>query len=310
MSMTEERLARVGLALTVGPCTPEVYRAIRAAGPVAAWRGFTARHPSPDPATVLRSAQEAGWRLICPGEDEWPTGLSGLDADGELRAGAVLALWARGPAHLATVTGPGAVAVVGSRAASSYGLHVAGELGGGLAHRDRTMVAAAAFGIDTAALTAAALTGTPAVVVLASTDELHPHRTLLDTVRERGVAVTASVPGQPLSRRRLATRHRLIAGLARGVVLVETARGGKSLAATAAATALGRPVMVVPGPITSGGSAGCHDLLRTNKAARLVTCAEHICAELDAAHAPASVTAPAPASRSLAPAGDLESPRR
>ncbi|WP_007507573.1 DNA-processing protein DprA [Pseudofrankia saprophytica] len=309
MSTSEERLARVGLALTVGPCTPDAYRAIRAAGPVAAWHGYTARHPAPDPADALRIAQEAGWRPICPGDDEWPTGLSGLDVDGELRAGAVLALWARGPAHLATVTAPGAVAVVGSRVASGYGLHVAGELGGGLADRGRTVIAAAAHGIDTAALTAAARVA-PAVVVLASTDELHRHRALLDTVGERGVVVTASVPGQPLSRRRLAARHRLIAGLASGVVLVETARGGKSLAATSAATALGRPVMVVPGPVTSGVSGGCHELLRTNKTARLVTCVEHICTELDTAPTPASVTAPSPGPRPLAPPGDRESPRR
>jgi DNA processing protein len=90
-----------------------------------------------------------GGRLVCPGDAEWPAESLVWEPERLLDA-APLALWVRGPWPLAEVV-ERSVAVVGARAASSYGLHVAQALGAALSERGATVVSGAAYGIDAAA---------------------------------------------------------------------------------------------------------------------------------------------------------------
>ncbi|MDD9204906.1 DNA-processing protein DprA, partial [Georgenia sp. 10Sc9-8] len=96
--------------------------------------------------------------LVLPGDPGWPGGLDDL---GVRRP---FALWVRGPARLER---PGAVAVVGARAATAYGEHVAAEIAAGLTDRGTTVVSGGAYGIDAAAHRGALATGGPTVAVLA-----------------------------------------------------------------------------------------------------------------------------------------------
>jgi DNA processing protein len=182
----------------------------------------------------------------------------------------------KGPGRLAALC-ERAVAVVGARAATGYGMHVAGELGAGLAERACTVVSGAAFGIDGAAHRGALCAAGPTVAVLAcGADRAYPraHETLLARIAATGLVVSEYPPGSVPGRHRFLVRNRLIAGLASGTVVVEAGlRSGATRTATDTAS-LGRPVMAVPGPITSGMSAGCHRLLR--EGAVLVTRVEEV----------------------------------
>jgi DNA processing protein len=89
------------------------------------------------------------------------------------------------------------------------------------------------------------------------------HAELLSRIAQAGAVVSEYPPGTRPARHRFLVRNRLIAALAAGTVVVEAGRRSGSRNTAATAGALGRPVMAVPGPVTSAMSVGCHDLLRT-----------------------------------------------
>ncbi len=293
VSTDAERRARVALSMIAQPGSG-LYRAAGQRGPVAVWAGLAPRFPAVDPGSVLAGHRRDGWRLVCPGDEEWPPGLADLDAAGTGTAGGgtvasgPLALWVRGAGHLAHATAH-SVAITGTRAATDYGERVADLLAGDLAGWGWSVVAAAGYGIDAAALRAAARTSTPVVAVLASATDRRTHRTLLADVERTGVVVSETPPDAPATRLRFAARRRLLAGLARGVVVVEAGLRSGALGSADAAARLGRPVMVVPGPVTSATSAGCHRLLRGHPSTRLVTTGRDIADEL---HLPAPAIPP------------------
>ncbi|BBZ23640.1 DNA-processing protein DprA [Mycolicibacter hiberniae] len=209
-----------------------------------------------------------GGRLITPDDDEWPTLAfaafrgAGVPATPDCRS--PLVLWAVGPARLETVA-ERAVAIVGTRAATSYGEAVAADLAAGMAERGVAVVSGGAYGIDGAAHRAAlAADGTTLAVLAGGVDIAYPagHSALLQRIGAAGLLVTEYPPGVRPARYRFLTRNRLVAALAGPTVVVEA--GIRSGAANTAAWArrLGRPVAAVPGPVTSGASAGCHVLLR------------------------------------------------
>jgi DNA processing protein len=225
----------------------------------------------------LAAAAAAGARLVTPEHAEWPAqafaafGMSGLP---ELAP--PVALWVRGPGALHSLC-EHAVAVVGARAATGYGAHIAGELGAGLADRGHTVVSGAAIGIDGAAHRGALGVHGPTVAVLAcGVERAYPasHHLLLERIAGSGLVVSEYPPGSVPGRHRFLVRNRLIAGLATGTVVVEAGfRSGAQRTASDAGS-LGRPVMAVPGPVTSGMSAGCHRLVRDG--ALLVTRTEEV----------------------------------
>jgi DNA processing protein len=80
-------------------------RTSRPAGPAGSRRAAS-RFPDLDPAALLTGYERDGWRLVCPGQDEWPAGLAGLDTVATAQAGGgPPALWVRGAGDLASVTG-------------------------------------------------------------------------------------------------------------------------------------------------------------------------------------------------------------
>jgi DNA processing protein len=235
-------------------------------------RAYRARLADLDPERDLVRAAGLGARLVTPGAAEWP---SGLDDLGHRRP---LALWVTGHGDLASLSRR-AVSVVGARACTGYGEHVAAELAAGLGDRGWTVVSGAAFGIDAAAHRGAlAVEGATVAVLACGIDVVYPssHGRLLSGVQESGVVATELPPGCRPTRTRFLGRNRVIAALSRGTVVVEAAiRSGAKNTAGHAAT-LSRHVMAVPGPVTSPMSAGCHDLVRTADATLVTDAADVI----------------------------------
>jgi DNA processing protein len=229
------------------------------------------------PSADLDAAAAAGARLVVPEHPEWPAeAFAAFDSAGSPQLAPPLALWVRGPARLDALCGH-AVAVVGARAATSYGAHVAAELGSGLADRGCTVVSGAAIGIDGAAHRGALGVDGPTVAVLAcGVDRAYPasHQLLLERIAASGLVVSEYPPGGVPGRHRFLVRNRLIAGLAVGTVVVEAGLRSGAQRTASDALALGRQVMAVPGPVTSAMSAGCHRLVRDG--ALLVTRSDEV----------------------------------
>ena len=89
-------------------------------------------------------------------------------------------------------------------------------------------------------------------------------------------------PGQLPQRRRFLARNRLIAALTAGTVVVEAGLRSGALNTARHARELGRPVMAVPGPVTSSASGGCHQLIRDGQAT-CITCAADVIADVSPA---------------------------
>lgn len=231
---------------------------------------YQARLDGADECVDLEVAARAGARVVVPGDDEWPVQLDDL-ADAR-----PLLLWVCGRPRLDRLTDR-AVAVVGARACTPYGEHVAAELGAGLGDRGWTVVSGAAYGIDAAAHRGAmAVDGVTVAVLACGVDVVYPaaHQDLLTRVRSAGAVVSELAPGSRPTRGRFLDRNRLIAALGRGTVVVEAAvRSGARNTATHA-DSLSRPVMAVPGPVTSAASAGCHELVRVAGAALVTDAAD------------------------------------
>lgn len=251
----------------------------------------------------LAAARRAGIRLVTPEDDEWPAGpLLAMElacARGVRDVAPPQALWVRGPLRLCDAV-ERAVAVVGARAATGYGEHVAADLGYDLAGRGWTVVSGGAYGIDGAAHRGAlAASGMTVAVMAGGLDAPYPagHATLFERIAATGLLVSEWPTGCTPQRHRFLVRNRLVAALAAGSVVVEAgARSGAQ--STARLTGLlGRPVMAVPGPVTSSMSVGCHALVR-DAGARLVSNAAEVIEEVgtigaDLAPRPATPSGPA-----------------
>jgi len=158
-----------------------------------------------------------------------------------------------------------AVAIVGARRASAYGLEVAERLASDLAARGVTIVSGLARGIDTAAHRGALAAGGRTIAVLgAGIDVVYPPENvaLAREVAAHGALLTQFAPGMPPLPQNFPTRNRTLAALALGVVVVEAAERSGSLITAGFAGDLGREVFAVPGKITSPTSGGAHKLLR------------------------------------------------
>ncbi|HEX6873651.1 MAG TPA: DNA-processing protein DprA [Micromonosporaceae bacterium] len=220
---------------------------------------------------ALERAGRIGARIVTPEDEEWPYQLADLVWLSRDAADPIYrdthpphCLWVRGPWPLSAVC-ERSVAVVGARASTAYGDHMAGELGFGLADRGWTVVSGGAFGIDAAAHRGALAAGGPTVAVLAcGVDRPYPlsHASLFAQIAEDGLLVTEWPPGSDPHKRRFLVRNRVIAAMSRGTVMVEAnVRSGARFTLNRARD-LHRHVLAVPGPATSAMSAGCHEELR------------------------------------------------
>ena len=237
------------------------------------------------PAAARAAAEAAGLLTVCRCSGAYPDRLRELDDPP-----AVLHVAGRA----AVLDVPDAVAIVGARRGTGYGLEVARALGRGLAASGLPVVSGMAMGVDSAAHVGAleraapprsrvgdALPGpatggvptpvaggtsggAPVVAVLAgSADVPYPpsRRRLYARIVEHGCIVSELPPGAAAFRWCFVARNRIIAGLAALTVVVEAAERSGSLTTADFATQLGRPVGAVPGPVTSRFSAGTNGLL-------------------------------------------------
>jgi DNA processing protein len=299
-ALDEVRAARATLARLALSGNPDVLEVVATYGPVDALAQLADRDEPTDnlrtplpgvtreqlhahAAALAQQAARAGARVVIPEDDEWPTTLADLATPptGHAPSG-VLCLWVRGDQSLST-TLHRAVAVVGARAATAYGTHVAEQLGYDLADASWTVVSTGAYGVDGAALRGALAGGATVVAVLpAGVDRPYPsgNAGLFDRIASSGLLVSPWPPGSAPTRDRFTATARLVAALTRGTVLVEASTRSTALRVLDQAINLGRPAMVVPGPVTSALSAGAHQALRTHRQARLVRGAADVIAEL------------------------------
>jgi DNA processing protein len=281
----EERIARAALSCVAEPgdevmgallrtCSPAEIVAALTEGrmPVAAGAGgeasglrlgralrrWAARLGEAPPEGSLDTWRRQGIRLVIPGDPEWPGQLEVLgDA---LPWG----LWVRGNTDLRYAC-LRSVSVVGTRAATAYGAHVCTELAMSLAERGWTVVSGGAYGIDgcahRGALTAS---GTTIAVLACGVDCAYPpgHCELFRDIREHGATISEWPPGRRPTRHGFLVRNRVIAALSRGTVVVEAALRSGALNTARHAHEQNRPLMAVPGPVTSAQSAGCHEAIR------------------------------------------------
>ncbi|MFI9647935.1 DNA-processing protein DprA [Streptomyces sp. NPDC052040] len=271
-----ERLARIFLTRVLEPGderagqwirdygTEETARRLRGAGARLPgvtdrrWAGLLARAGRADPGQDRAAARNAGVRFLCPGDPEWPLQLDDLE---DARP---IGLWVRGRPAL-RLWALRSVAVVGARACTPYGAHMAATLAAGLAEHGWVVVSGGAYGIDGAAHRGAlGATGATIAVLACGVDRPYPpgHTGLITRIAEQGLVIGELPPGDHPTPSRFLVRNRVIAALTRGTVVVEAAHRSGSLVTARAAQRLGRLTMGVPGPATSGLSGGVHELLR------------------------------------------------
>ena len=285
-----ERLARAALNFVGEPGSVPLATEVAAKGGERAYDDLLAgrsllsedlalRAQRVDPVAELLRAAEQGIRFAVPGDDEWPAMLDDLAFADELqqRGGIPVGLWVRGPRRLDEMV-QHAVAVVGSRAATSYGCQLAADIGAKVAAAGVTVVSGAAFGIDFHAHRGALTVDGPTVAVLAGgVDRAYPekHAPLLEHIAHTGLLVSEAPLGAASMRVRFLARNRLIAALARGTVVVEAAVRSGALNTANWTAGLGRTLMGVPGPVNSAASEGVHQLIRS-RGALLVTRPEEV----------------------------------
>ncbi|WP_306212019.1 DNA-processing protein DprA [Actinoplanes sp. RD1] len=303
----DDRLARVALTWLVEPGHRTVWELVQQQGAAAtlaeilAGRFATpslgnlvaARAGKGDPVRMaelaLRHTRRLGARVVVPGDQEWPGRVESLATLEFGRRDRVhrdvrppLCIWVRGEHPLGAAL-ERSVSVVGARAATSYGLHVTMDIAFGLAEQGWTVVSGGAMGIDATAHRAALGAGGLTIAVLAcGVDRPYPvsNTALFEQIAETGLLMSEWPPGSDPLRHRFLIRNRVIAAATAGTVLVEAAARSGAVQTMGRVLALNRPALVVPGPVTSAMSVGCHELLRTCPGTRVVTNAAQVLDEV------------------------------
>ena len=158
-----------------------------------------------------------------------------------------------------------AIAVVGTRKASAYGLTTAKRMGYQIARCGGIVVSGMAYGIDGMATAGALTAGSPAVGVLGcGVDVVYPmsNRSLFRDMEEYGWLVSEFPPGYPPSRWTFPKRNRIISGMCNGVLVIEAPEKSGSLITARQAAEQGRDVFAVPGNIDLPSFQGSNQLLR------------------------------------------------
>ncbi|MCX4746552.1 DNA-processing protein DprA [Kitasatospora sp. NBC_01287] len=230
-----------------------------------------------DAAADLERLRALGGRFLVPGDAEWPSQLA------DLGEAAPIGLWVLGTGSLRLLA-LRSVAVVGARACTDYGAHIATELAAALAERGWVVCSGAAYGVDAAAHRGALAVGGMTVAVLAcGVDVRYPrgNSELISRISEQGQLISELPPGEHPNRFRFVLRNRVLAALTRGTVVVEAASRSGALSTARRAQELNRHTMGVCGPVTSELSAGVHALIRGG-GATLVTDATEVIEQIGA----------------------------
>ncbi len=202
---------------------------------------------------LLDRVEGAGWRWLVPADAAFPALLRTVSDP-------PFGLFVKGALCHRPV-----VAVVGSRAATSYGRQVAGLLGEELARARVVVVSGMARGVDGAAHEGALrASGETWAVWGTGPDRIYPpeHGELASAIARVGALITEYPPGTPPRRHHFPQRNRLIAGLAGATVVVEAAARSGALGTAHIALDEGREVLAVPGSVFSERSVGPNTLLR------------------------------------------------
>lgn len=205
-------------------------------------------------AEILEEIVECGSAFLIPEDPRWPPRLSDLTAMpiGLIVKGSLDSL------HLPSL------AIVGTRNPTNYGVRVAGDFAAGFVDREWSIVSGGAYGIDAAAHRGALIAEGVTVAVLASGIQVNypaGHARLFAEISDAGALVSEVMPNVRAVPARFLTRNRLIAALSCATLVVEAAFRSGSLRTARDAAELMKPVMAIPGPISSPTSEGCHRLI-------------------------------------------------
>jgi DNA processing protein len=223
-----------------------------------------------DALNAVNHAGKLGAFLLIPEQEGWPVGFRDLGHH------APVVLWGRGQ-QSALPRFEKSLSIVGARASTGYGEHVTMETVSAIAETGVAIVSGAAYGIDGMAhRSALAVGGTTMAFLAGGVDRFYPsgHDALLGRIIESGLVLAEAPCGYAPTKWRFLLRNRLIAASSQATVVMEAGWRSGSLNTANHAATLGRPLGVVPGPITSAASAGCHRLLREYDAVCVTTASE------------------------------------
>jgi len=259
------------------------------AGAIAGWE------KSVDLAGELKRIQEFGCHVLIQSDEEYPASLrETYDPP--------LVLYVKGAL---TAKDKNAVAMVGSRMTTHYGVEAARKLAYQLAYVGVTVVSGGARGIDTASHQGAlAAKGRTVAVLGTGINIVFPpeNRDLFERIAGSGAVITQFPFNRNGDRQTFAIRNRIVAGMTLGAVIVEADMNSGALITANFAIEYGRQVFAVPGRIDSPRSKGCHDLIK--KGAKLCEGAEDILSEFEYLF-PASNRPPSPGATGVLPALEL-----
>jgi DNA processing protein len=274
-------LERFGSAGGVLQAAPSELRDVPGIGPKLAQR-IAAAQSEIDVEAVLELCRARGVEIITSASGEYPRQLREIHDP----PGILFALGKLLPADAL------AIAIVGSRHATPYGLAQAERLAGSLARAGLTVVSGLARGVDAAAHRGALAAGGRTLAVLGSgVLNIYPpeHQELAFDVRRQGALLSESPPESPPLAGAFPQRNRIISGLSLGVVVVEASKQSGALITARLAMEQGREVFAVPGRVDSRASQGCHRLIRDG--AKLVETADDVLEELGPLVAPVAIEA-------------------
>jgi DNA processing protein len=242
---------------------------------------------------VVGDCERLGYGVLTPADGEYPVALLDLPD----RPGVLFVWGALEPRDL------NAFAIVGARACSNYGREQAERFGLNLAACGMTVVSGGARGIDSAAHRGALMepAGRTICVVGSGLDVFYPpeNEGLFNKIAQRGAVVSEYVPGSSPEKQNFLRRNRIIAGLSRGVLVVEAdEHSGALVTCRVAVEDYNRPVFALPGRIDNPLSFGPHKFIR--EGAVLVSCLDDLLSELG------PVSAAAVSEMAARPSGDIE----
>lgn len=227
---------------------------------------------SVDLAAELKRIADFGCRVLIASDDEYPASLR------EIYDPPVV-LYVKGALR---PQDKNAVAVVGSRQVSHYGVETARKLSYQLAYVGVTVVSGGARGVDTSAHQGALAAKGRTVAVLGTGINLvvpPENRELFERIAANGAVLTQFPFNRQADRQSFPIRNRIVAGMTLGTVVVEAGLVSGALITANFATEYGRQVFAVPGRIDAPNSRGCHDLIK--KGAKLCEGAEDILSEFE-----------------------------
>ncbi len=214
-----------------------------------------------EPEAIHQEIINASAQFITPEMTSWPSGFNDLLAP-------PIGITVRG-----LLPQEQSIAIVGTRNPSHYGLSATRSLTAGLVDHGFVIVSGGALGIDTEVHRSALATSGLTIAIIGSglkVDYPASNRRLFEEIAERGAVVSEVMPEASARPERFLTRNRLIAAISRSTIVIEAAFRSGSLRTARDAAELLRPVMAVPGPITSPTSEGCHRLI-ADRTAEIVT---------------------------------------